>query len=605
MLAIRLMFVLLLLAASAAQAQFRVEPYLQQPSANGMLITWFTESAEPGQLSIRGPGIGGTKVYNSTPVFQPALNYTDAERNQPIAGLDPGSWLLGERNYKHSVHVEGLMPGMRYSYRVHQGDARFTAHFTTAPDRDRWHRIRFVALADSETEPRGRVLRREWQPGALAVDSLPRPSAEAGGEWDTVFGTTVLKQVRVLRYMLTENEGYIQNLRVIEDRKPDFVIMPGDLVQGGGYQPGWDEFFRHNAGEWGNVLSYRPILPALGNWEMFGAINGGYGNPTDRSPVVRSRAKYKVYFDAPENGTPEHQDNYYRVDYGPLTILALDSTNGEPDDRRANYPVETKAVGQQYNGPGTDTQENVTREEYEAAGGTDLSDFNPGSIQWNWVKEQLADARSQGQIVFVHFHHAPYSSGEHGLPMDHVLSSGQGGTPMRQYHPLFERFGVAAVFSGHSEMFERSFVDENGDGVGVHYYDVGVAGDGLRGEQVNGTSLNDPLLKYNPYSQWTADQNEPERWAVVDGVAQLVEGGKHYGHLEVNVQRLMPARDLPAGAQRLRDRPYARVTLTPVYVFPLFGKEWKLMGTQRRVYGDEIVLYVDRQGQVMPPASSR
>lgn len=44
------------------------------------------------------------------------------------------------------------------------------------------------------------------------------------------------------------------------------VIMPGDLVQGGGYQPGWDEFFRHNAGEWGSVLSYRPILPALGNW---------------------------------------------------------------------------------------------------------------------------------------------------------------------------------------------------------------------------------------------------------------------------------------------------------------------------------------------------
>ena len=82
---------------------------------------------------------------------------------------------------------------------------------------------------------------------------------------------------------------------VIQDRDPDFVIMPGDLVRGGGYQPGWDEFFRHNAGEWGNVLSYRPILPALGNWEMFGAINGGYGSPADRSPIVRSRAKYKAY----------------------------------------------------------------------------------------------------------------------------------------------------------------------------------------------------------------------------------------------------------------------------------------------------------------------
>ena len=35
---------------------------------------------------------------------------------------------------------------------------------------------------------------------------------------------------------------------------------------------------------------------------------------------------------------------------------------------------------------------------------------------------------------------------------------------MRQYSEMFEEYGVAAVFSGHSEMFERSFVDGDGDG---------------------------------------------------------------------------------------------------------------------------------------------
>ena len=52
---------------------------------------------------------------------------------------------------------------------------------------------------------------------------------------------------------------------------------------------------------------------------------------------VQGHQKVDVYFDAPANGTPEHQDNYYRIDYSPVTILTLDSSNGEPDDSRDNY----------------------------------------------------------------------------------------------------------------------------------------------------------------------------------------------------------------------------------------------------------------------------
>ena len=613
MMLVELPILCLWLAYTPAQAGFRVYPYLQHPTVEGMRFTWFSDTAEPGELTVRGPGIAGEVRLVSAPTYQPELDYTQAERTQLLAGLAPGSWLLGERNYKHTILVDGLRPGQAYQYTVRQGAAVFSDQFSPAPSRDQWQQIRFVALADAETEPLGRVLRREWSPGALAEGSVARPSAAVGGVWDRHFGTTVLKQVRTLRYLLTEDEGYWHNLQVIASRAPDFIVMPGDLVQGGGYQPGWDEFFRYTAGERGRLLSRRPLLPALGNWELFAALNGGYGTPADRTPVVRSRAKYKVYFDAPANGTPAHQDNYYRIDYGPVTLLTLDSTNGEPDDRRANHGPGSQLTGRQDRGPGTDTQENVTRAEYQAAGGTDLSDFNPGSLQWQWVEAELAAARAQGQILFVQFHHAPYSSGEHGLPMDHVLSSGQGGTPMRQYHPLFERFGVVAVLCGHSELFERSFVDESGDGVGVHYYDVGVAGDGLRGELVDGLRLDDPLLKYNPYSQWTADQHEPERWALVDGAIQLVEGGKHYGHLEVNVERLGLGEDAQESDRRSRqsapghslEAPYARVTMTPVYVFPLFDEHYALVRTERRVYGDEVVLYVDRQGRVMEASAGR
>lgn len=581
-----LLLAAMLCMATASHAQFRVQPYLQNPSSDGITITWFSSAAEPGVLTLRQPGPRVPAVHTTSPEVQPVLAYTSAERNQAIAGLPQGSWLLEGEPLKHQVTLRGLQPGTLYRYTVRQGQASFSASFRTAPSADDWRHIRFIAMSDSETEPAGRVNRREWAPGALAAGGQPRP-ATGGSPWAQAFGTRTLSGVPVLNYALTEDEGYRRNLAIVNARRPDFLMMPGDLVQGGGYQPGWDEFFRHNAGEIASGLSSYPILPALGNWENFGALNGGYGTDAEgRFGPLFGRQKYHAYFDAPDNGTPAHRDNYYRIDYGPVTVITLDSSNGEPDDRPQNHPV--KATGTTYNGPGTDTQNNYTREQYEAAGGTDLADFNPGSAQWQWAEAQLADARARGQLVFVQFHHAPYSNGEHGVPMDHALTSGQGGTPMRQYHPMFERHGVIAVLSGHSEMFERSFVDEDGDGVGVHYYDVGVAGDGLRGGKVNGSLLTDPLLNYNPFSRWTADQAEPEQWAEVDGALQLVGGGKHYGHLEVNVLRS------PRPGQK------ALVRFTPVKSFPVLDAGYQLLRTERRVYGDEWVMRVGSDGRPLP-----
>lgn len=69
---------------------------------------------------------------------------------------------------------------------------------------------------------------------------------------------------------------------------------------------------------------------------------------------------------------------------------------------------------------------------------------------------------------------------------------------MRQYQALFAEHGVTAVLSGHSEMFERSVVDTEGGE--VVYFDVGVAGDGLRGERRTAPGFDSPLLEYNEFS---------------------------------------------------------------------------------------------------------
>ena len=567
-------------AARANVRDLRVLPYLQNPSSSSMTVAWVSYANQRGTLTVRGPGLRGSKRYTSTPQSLSVLDYTAAERGEDIPGLEQGSWLLGDGNVKHVVDVTGLRADSHYSYEVTQGRDRIQGRFQTAPSAKDWDRISFIAMSDHETEPRGRVTRREWAPGEEA--DLARPEAVVGSAWDLAFGTTALGGQQVLRYPLTEDEGYRANLKVADATRPDFFMFPGDLVQGGGYQPGWDEWFRCNAGVKGDRLGRIPVLPAFGNWESFGgAVNGGYGSPEDRSIVVRSRAKYHAYFDGPDNGTPAHRDNYYRIDYGPVTVITLDSNNGEPDDDTENYEGD-QAVGREYRGPGTDTQNNFTAAEYAAAGGTDLSDFNPGSTQWTWCEAQLRDARRQGQIVFMQWHHSPFSSGEHGLPMYHADTSGQGGTPMRQYHVLAERYGVAAVICGHSELFERSFVDTDGDGIGVHYYDVGIAGDGLRGER-RLAGPDSERLSYNPYRQWTADRDEAEVWEDIDGVRVLTSGGKHYGHLHVEITRR---------------RDGARVKLTPVHIFPVLDSRYRVKRTERRVYDDTVVLDVGRDGRV-------
>jgi hypothetical protein len=97
----------------------------------------------------------------------------------------------------------------------------------------------------------------------------------------------------------------------------------------------------------------------------------------------------------------------------------------------------------------------------------------------------------------------------------------------------------------------------------IHLYDVGIGGDGLRG----------PVTGFdNPHRRFLAHEDAPEVW---DG-KRLVSGGKHYGHLEVNV-----APD--AGGH------WAAV-ITPVQVFPLLDDDGQVTGWERREGSDVVTL---------------
>lgn len=506
-----LLTAMILLGSQAAFAEqpFRVTPYLQNPAADAISVCWFTPENQPGRVTLEFPG-GGRKECTSQPVPAEALNYN------PF-GPEPGE--PRPAPFQHVVRFDGLQPGTWYRYRVQQGDAEFVDVLRTAPDVNT--PIRFMVYADSETEPESTGNAVDWPAGK----GSNRPEG-------------------IKKYLVDQTIGYRENLKLIDARKPDFISVVGDLVESGGEQRDWDEFWKHNAGEYNTLAGHIPLFAAIGNHENFGGPGafGGYSAKAADYGVE----KYRTYFEFPTNGAadPQHRERYYRVDYGPITLITVDSSDGQP------------------HGTAADTNHNLE--------GSRAPDFNPGSPQYAWLEAQLIDAQQKSRFTFVQYHHTAYGSGPHSVPFGQKNFSGQSGIAMRVLQPLFLKYGVDAVFSGHDEMLERSQVageeclpDGRTAPQEIHYYDVGYGGDGLRGSSEGFD---------NPYRKFLAHDDAPEVW----NGNQLVSGGKHYGHLEVNV-----APD---------DNGHWNATLDFAYVFPVTNAAGEVTAWERRTYNDHVVM---------------
>lgn len=211
--------------------------------------------------------------------------------------------------------MEGLQPGTEYSYTVEQDGRSHTQAFRTAPTSTAWDSITIAAFSDTETEPYGRIEHREWEQSftnRYTEGSEERPGA--GSLWAEKFGSTTRYGEFTLRYPMNQDQAMRYNMAEIEKYDPDLFIIAGDLTQGSGYQPAWDEFFGYVAGEHGTIAGRTPILASLGNWETYAALNGGYGTDEDRTPAVISRNRFLQYFDQPGNPEePSAKGAYYRT----------------------------------------------------------------------------------------------------------------------------------------------------------------------------------------------------------------------------------------------------------------------------------------------------
>ena len=179
---------------------------------------------------------------------------------------------------------------------------------------------------------------------------------------------------------------------------PDFIITTGD----NNYPDGAAETIDENIGQFYHVFIY----PYLGSYGLGAESNRFFPSLGNHDWHAADAQPYLDYFTLPGN------ERYYTFKWGSLQFFALDSDTEEPD------------------GTGRSTN------------------------QAKWLQSELAGSIQTWKIVY--FHHAPYSSGEHG--------------PTKRMQWPFRDWGADVILSGHDHTYERLEVD------GLFYFISGLGG---------------------------------------------------------------------------------------------------------------------------------
>jgi hypothetical protein len=149
---------------------------------------------------------------------------------------------------------------------------------------------------------------------------------------------------------------------------------------------------------------------------------------------------FREVFALPENGGPEGVERWYSFDWGDVHFVALDTEQIDP-------------------------------------------------AQTSWLEDDLANHHLPWTVAYLH--RPPYSSGEHGGSR----------AVQKAFSPLFARYGVQVVFSGHDHDYERTTPID-----GVTYIVTGGGGHGTRPVGSSSyTAYSEDVLHF-VYAEVTGDQ---------------------------------------------------------------------------------------------------
>ena len=234
------------------------------------------------------------------------------------------------------------------------------------------------------------------------------------------------------------------------------------------------------------ALSYAQPLTASGSKAAESKVSVGL-------PNIESSVKFMATGDT-GRGTPVQFElgrvmaDYQEAFKYDTVILTGDNLYGpeKPSDYKAKFEDPYRALLDRgvkfYASLGNHDEVNQINYEHFNMGGKEYYRFEKGDVafyalnttylekeQVEWFEKELAEDDSRWKMAF--FHHPPFSSGgRHGSDDDirDVL------------HPIFVKYGVDVVFTGHDHFYERIIPKD-----GVQYFVTGAGGEVRRNDIKN------------------------------------------------------------------------------------------------------------------------
>ena len=247
-------------------------------------------------------------------------------------------------------------------------------------------------------------------------------------------------------------------VEAVESFQPLFHLLNGDLCYANlnpAGQPGvWRDFGRNNQASAAN----RPWMPCPGNHEVE-FCNGPQG-----------LTSYLTRYTLPDNRVPGFGGRWYSFRVGSVLFVSLDA-----DD------VVYQDAGAFVAGPATLTPATSTGHRPIEPGTSFYLRGYSGGGQTAWLERTLAAGRGDRSVdwIIIQMHHCAASSSATGNGSDLGIRE--------QWLPLFDRYQVDLVLTGHDHDYERSFPVRGADADAGHEVATGAVVNTLRPHPVTTT----------------------------------------------------------------------------------------------------------------------
>jgi hypothetical protein len=426
-----------------------------------LLLTWGRNPATDVTVSWLSPGTvaqpAPTLTYSRFPITPerpgrtislPAPQPLDVtQRYHDSAAVSFTDGLNAQTTYYYHVQLRDLEPGTRYYYQVSDG----------APTPS-------TAGASFETAPAGRARFRFSSYGDLATPSYDLNAS--GNQWHESCDNSYYAVSAI------ENPGDGQG-------PPLFHLLNGDLCYA-------NLDFQNAPGVWRDFgvnisrsAANRPWMPALGNHETeFGTCDHA-GQPGTAAGGIGAQAAAGNYWNGPYGYghylsrflLPDNEvtnwdgnrlrGNFYSFQVGTVQFISLDADDVIYQDGASAYlnstpnaaPEATSAGAEIPNGTVTYNHGYTGGLEIIAADNSAVPDYGSGTpnLQTIWLERTLSEARRDPSVdmIVVFMHQCAMSTSVPGNGSDLGIR--------RAWLPLFDRYEVDLVLSGHEHDYERSY----------------------------------------------------------------------------------------------------------------------------------------------------